>query len=76
MVTARARVLQIGAMGTLQGMLEPLAAYPRWLVAACLVLAAVAVGWLLARLLKWAVVLTVTVAVLAAVVLAVVWIWG
>ncbi len=63
-------------METLRQVFAPLAAYPRWLVVACLVLAAMAVGWLLAKLLKWAVVLTVTVAVLAAVALAVVWIWG
>jgi len=55
-------------METLQRLLEPLAAYPRWLVVTCLLLAALAAFWLLAKLAKWAVVLAVTVALVAAVV--------
>ncbi len=63
-------------METLHRLLEPLAAYPRWLVITCLLLGAVAAVWLLAKLAKWAVVLTVTVAMVVAAVLAAVWLLG
>ena len=76
MVTAGRGGGQTGAMGTLQRLVEPLAAYPRWLVVTCLLLAAVAAGWLLVKLAKWALGLLLAVAVLAAVVLAVIWLLG
>ena len=40
-------------MDRLLHLLGPLGAYPRWFVIACLVLVAVGVGWLLAKLVKW-----------------------
>ncbi len=64
---------QMDAVETLQRLLEPLSAYPRWLVITCLVLAGIAAAWLLAKLAKWAVTLAVIVAVAAAVVLAAAW---
>ncbi len=76
MVTPPGARGQTGAMETLHRLLEPLAAYPRWLVAACLLLAAIAAGWLLAKLAKWAVVLVVTVALVAAAVLLAAWLLG
>ena len=76
MVTPPGARGQTGGMETLHRLLEPLAAYPRWLVAACLLLAAIAAGWLLAKLAKWAVVLVVTVALVAAAVLLAAWLLG
>ena len=63
-------------MGSLPHLWEPLAAYPRWLVVTCLVLAAFAAACLLVRLAKWAVALAVTAAVLLVVLVAVLWLLG
>ncbi len=63
-------------MDSLQRLLEPLAAYPRWLVIACLLLAAIAAAWLVATLAKWAIMLAITVAVLAALLFVVIWLLG
>jgi len=63
-------------MGSLPHLFEPLAAYPRWLVVTCLVLAAFAAGGLLVKLAKWTLALVVTAAVLLLVLVAVVWLLG
>jgi hypothetical protein len=63
-------------METFQRLLEPLAAYPRWFVITCLVLAAIAAGWVLAKLARWALHLVVVMALLVGVLLAVAWLLG
>jgi len=63
-------------MESLQRLFAPLAAYPRWLVITCLLLAGVGIGWLAVRLAKWALGLLALAAVLVAVLLAVVWLLG
>ena len=63
-------------METFHRLLEPLAAYPRWLVIAGLVLAAVVAVWVLAKLAKWALYLLVAAVLLVGVLLAVAWLLG
>jgi hypothetical protein len=63
-------------MDSLPHLLEPLAAYPRWLVVVCGVLAAVVVVWVLAKLAKWALILVVAAAVVLGVLLVVSWLLG
>ncbi len=63
-------------MDPLPHLFEPLAAYPRWLVVVCGVLAAVAAVWVLAKLAKWALTLVVAAVVLLGVLLVVSWLLG
>jgi len=63
-------------METISRLLAPLAAYPRWLVVVCLVLAAIAAGWALLKAVKWAFYLLLAAALLFAVLLAVSWLVG
>jgi hypothetical protein len=73
--TVPARV-QTAGMEEFQHLLEPLAAYPRWLVITCLVLVALGVGWLLAKLIKWTLFLVIAAVLLVLVLAAVRWLLG
>jgi hypothetical protein len=68
--------VQTGGMELFQRLLAPLAAYPRWFVVTCLVLVALAAGWLLARLVKWTLWLLLAAGVLLLILVAVVWLVG
>lgn len=46
-------------------MLDSLAGYPRWFVAACLTIVAAAVLWVFAKLLKWSLYLLVALVLVA-----------
>lgn len=56
--------------------MQPFAAYPRWLVIICLALVAVAVGWLLAKVIGWTIHLIVAVVVALLVVGLLIWLLG
>jgi hypothetical protein len=68
--------VQTGGMELFQRLLAPLAAYPRWFVVACLVLVALAAGWLLAKLFKWTLSLLFAAVVLLLILAAVAWLVG
>ena len=63
-------------MELFQRLLAPLAAYPRWFVVTCLVLVALAAGWLLAKLIKWTLTLLIAAVVLLLILAAVAWLLG
>ena len=63
-------------MEQINHLLEPLAAYPRWFVIACLVLVAVGGVWLLAKLVKWALLLALGIGLLLLILVAVAWLLG
>jgi hypothetical protein len=63
-------------MDDIHRLLAPLAAYPRWLVIACLVLVAVAGLWVLAKVIKLTIYLVVAGVVLLAVLVAFGWFLG
>jgi hypothetical protein len=63
-------------MDDFQRLLEPLAAYPRWFVITCLVLVALGVGWLLAKLIKWTLYLVIAAVLLLLLLAAVAWLLG
>ena len=56
--------------------LRNLESYPRWLVATCGVIVALAGVWVLAKLLKWTIYLAATLAAICVVIGIVVWWWG
>jgi hypothetical protein len=72
----RAVGAQTGGMELFQRLLAPLAAYPRWFVITCLVLVALAVGWVLAKLFKWTLSLLLAAVVLVLILGAVAWFMG
>ena len=76
MVTAGPARVQTGGMDYFQRLLEPLAAYPRWLVITCLVLVALGVGWLLAKAIKWTLYLVIAAVLLLLILAAVSWLLG
>ena len=63
-------------MELFQRLLAPLAAYPRWFVITCLVLVALAAGWLLAKLFKWTLALVLAAVLLLLILTAVAWLLG
>lgn len=63
-------------MDDFQRLLGPLAAYPRWFVITCLVLVALGVGWLFAKLIKWTLYLVIAVVLLLLILTAVAWLLG
>jgi hypothetical protein len=63
-------------MDDLHQLLAPLAAYPRWLVLTCLVLAAVAGLWLLGKVIKLTFFLVLAGVVILVVLIAVGWVLG
>ena len=63
-------------MDALHELLAPLAAYPRWLVIACLGLVGLAGLWLLAKLLKWTLYLVLLGLLLVVVLVACGWFLG
>ena len=72
----RAVDAQTGGMELFQRLLAPLAAYPRWFVITCLVLVALAAGWVLSKLFKWTLSLLLTAVVLLLILGAVAWFVG
>ncbi len=66
----------MGPMDWASRLLEPLAAYPRWFVILCVVLASIAVGWIALKAVKWALYLLLTAALLLGVLLLVSWFLG
>jgi hypothetical protein len=63
-------------MDWLNQLLAPFAAYPRWFVLSCLVVVAVAVGWLLVKVLKWTLYLVLLGALVGLVVVVLAWLLG
>lgn len=63
-------------MDRLSQLLAPLAAYPRWFVVFCAVLAAIGVGWMLAKLIKWTFHIVILFVLLGLVLFAVAWLLG
>jgi len=57
-------------------LLAPFAAYPRWLVLTCVVLVAAGLGWLLIKVLKWTLYLTLLLVLVGLVVIVVMWLLG
>ena len=63
-------------MESFQRLIAPLAAYPRWFVITCLVLVAIAAVWLLAKLVKWTLLLAFGALVVVAVLGGLFWLFG
>ncbi len=60
----------------LEAALQNLHAYPRWLVASCVVIVALAALWVLGKLLKWTLYVVVALAALAVIAGGVWWFLG
>jgi len=63
-------------MDTLNRLLAPFAAYPRWLVYLCLGLAAALAVWIVARALKWTLLLVIGAVVVVVVLAGLLWFFG
>ncbi|HTT56290.1 MAG TPA: hypothetical protein VLW52_13990 [Opitutaceae bacterium] len=63
-------------MDWLNHLLAPFAAYPRWFVLTCFAVVAVGVGWVVLKIVKWTVYLTILCVAVALVLVVVAWLLG
>ena len=63
-------------MDWLNHLLAPFAAYPRWMVLTCFAVVAVGVGWVVLKIVKWTVYLTILCVAVALVLVVVAWLLG
>jgi hypothetical protein len=63
-------------MDSINRLLAPFAAYPRWLVLLCFGLAVVAVVWIVARALRWTMLLVVGAVIVMVVLAGLFWLFG